>query len=335
LSVYRGVADPAWQIWSVNATTGDAHPVTSGTVDYYQWSLSHSRAGDLATIALSFRTSIWVVDSSSATVRRISSFEGEGRDGVSWVGERIVTTNARSISIHSEAGKQPKTDVRYYSLGQIVRCGPSQLVSFVISDAYSIKVGYLDLDSGRLVPFSDEENNVPSCSEDGSIAVYQHCDQKTECYLVSRRLPSGPEHRITASGPVLLPFPVVSPDGKLVLVKQRLDPKRPQEWAAIIPVEGGPPRPISMPFSADSVGVNIQWNLRYLRWSPDSKSILFPVNQNGVDNIWSYAIAGGRARQITHFDSDGILAFDVDTKGRLVVIRGAMVRQAVLIRHAR
>jgi hypothetical protein len=121
--------------------------------------------------------------------------------------------------------------------------------------------------------------------------------------------------------------------GEWIVLEQKMDPKRPREWLAVNPVGGGSPKPISMPVSADSVGVNVSWSLTKVRWSPDSKSILFPVNQNGVDNIWSYPIAGGSPK-VTHFDSDGIMAFDVDAKGRLVICRGAMARTAVLIRHA-
>jgi Tol biopolymer transport system component len=161
-----------------------------------------------------------------------------------------------------------------------------------------------------------------------------HCDEKKECYLVSRKLPSGTQQRITPPGFSPSEPPLVSPDGKSVLVEQRPDPKKPLEWAATLPITGGSPQPISMPVPPALVGIHVNWNLTHLHWSADSKSILYPVSQNGVDNIWSYPITGGRARQITNFDSDGILAFDVDAKGRLLICRGAMVRNAVLIHHA-
>lgn len=332
-SISTSNADPTWQIWSVNPTTGERHQITSGTVDYYQWSLSSTRAGDLAGIVLSHRTSIWVIDSFSSAARRIPSFEGEGFDGVSWLGKRIVATNSRSISIHSMDDSEIPTRMIYNTFRQVERCGPSQLVSFVPKDETNLQVSYLDLDSGKTVPFSNEQDNVPSCSEDGSIAVYDHCDEKKECYLVSRHLPSGSPQRIMPSA-VSSWEPVISPGGEWIVLEQKIDPKRPREWLAVNPLGGGSSKPISMPVSADSVGVNVSWRLSKVRWSPDGKSILFPVNHNGVDNIWSYPIAGGSPKQVTHFDSDGIMAFDVDAKGRLVICRGAMVRTAVLIRHA-
>ncbi len=335
LSVWRSSADPVWQIWSINASSGASHPVTSGTIDYYQWSLSTTRADDLAAIVLSWRTSIWVVDSLSFAARRIPSFESEGFGGVAWVGERIVTTNVRSIAVHSQDDKHLNPNLYYNFYSQVARCGPSQLVYAAVGER-KILVSYLDLDTGKTVPFSNENENdgVPSCTEDGSAAVYAHCDEKKECYLVSRKLPSGTPQRITPPGVSVSAPPELSPDGKSVLVKQQPDPKKPLEWAATLPITGGSPQPISMPVPAALVGTHVSWNLSDLHWSADSKSILYPVNQNGVDNIWSYTIAGGRARQITHFDSDGILAFDVDAKGRLLICRGAMVRNAVLVRHA-
>jgi serine/threonine protein kinase len=334
LPVSKSNTDPVWQIWRINPNSGTGHPITSGTLDYYQWSLSTTRANDLAAILLSWRTSIWVVDSPASAARRVPSFESEGFNGVAWVGKRIVTTSMRSITVRSQDNRKFSPNSYYNIYRQIARCGSSQLVSYVAVDERKMPVSYLDLDSGKAVPFSNDADGVPSCSEDGSTAVYQHCDEKGECYLVSKKLPTGTPQRITPTG-VSVSAPMISPDGKSVLVKQQPDSRRPLEWAAVLPITGGSPKPISMPVSSASVGIHVNWNVKDLHWTPDSQSILFPVNQNGVDNIWSYPVAGGRARQITHFDSDGILAFDVDAKGSLLICRGARVRNAVLIHHAR
>ena len=334
LSVSKSTTGPTWQIWAIDPNSGTGHPITSSTLDYYQWSLSTTRADDLAAIVLSWRTSIWVVDSPPSTARRVPSFESEGFDGVAWVGERIVTTNTSSITVHFQDDRKLSPNSYYNNYSQVTRCGPSRLVSFTAVDDRTMQVRYLDLDSGKATPFSHDDDGVPSCTEDGSAAVYEHCDEKKECYLVSKNLPSGTPQRITSPG-VLVSNPLVSPDGRSILVMQQADPKRPSEWAAVLPIKGGVPQPISMPVPAALVGAHVSWNLRHLHWSADSKSVLYPLNQNGVDNIWSYPVAGGRARQITHFDSDGIFAFDVDAKGRLLICRGAMIRNAVLIHHAR
>jgi len=61
---------------------------------------------------------------------------------------------------------------------QIARCGPSQLVSYAAVDERNMRVSYLDLDTGKSAPFSHGDDRVPSCTEDGSAAVYEHCDEK-------------------------------------------------------------------------------------------------------------------------------------------------------------
>jgi eukaryotic-like serine/threonine-protein kinase len=293
LSVSKSAKDPFWQIWSINPSSGAGHPITSGTSDYYQWSLSTTRADDLATIVLSWRTSIWGVDSATSSARRISSFEGEGFDGVAWLGERIVTTNVNSITIHSQDDRRLSPTSYYNLYRQVERCGPSQLVSYAAVDEHRIQVSYLDVDTGKTVPFSNEDDGVPSCTEDGSTAVYIHCNEKKECYLVSKKLPSGTPQRITPPGFSPSEPPLVSPDGKSVLVDQQPDPRKPLGWAALLPITGGSPQPISMPVPQALVGTHVNWNLTHLHWSADSKSILYPLSQNGIDNIWSYPITGG------------------------------------------
>jgi Tol biopolymer transport system component len=79
----------------------------------------------------------------------------------------------------------------------------------------------------------------------------------------------------------------------------------------------------------------IQFHPETVRWSPNGRSLLFSRRQNGVGNIWSMPVAGGRAKEITQFDADYIFDFDVATDGRLAISRGKRVQDIVLIKNAR
>jgi hypothetical protein len=67
---------------------------------------------------------------------------------------------------------------------------------------------------------------------------------------------------------------------------------------------------------------------------PDGRSILYV--RGNVANIWNQPISGGQPKQITHFDQELILDFDVSGDGkRLVMDRFAQNNHVTLIRDAK
>ena len=65
---------------------------------------------------------------------------------------------------------------------------------------------------------------------------------------------------------------------------------------------------------------------RWLRWSDDGKSLLVSYWSG---NVWRYPLQG-TPKQLTHFD-DVIWSFDVLPDGAMIVSRGTVTRDAVLI----
>jgi hypothetical protein len=56
------------------------------------------------------------------------------------------------------------------------------------------------------------------------------------------------------------------------------------------------------------------------------------MNQGGVSNLWSQPISGGTAKQISHFNSERILDFDLSRDGKnLVLTRGLWTSDVFLI----
>ncbi len=73
-----------------------------------------------------------------------------------------------------------------------------------------------------------------------------------------------------------------------------------------------------------------------IRWTPDSRALLYIRNEDGVSNIWSQLISGGLPSQITHFNDKVIRSFDPSRDGKqLVVNRGTANRDVVLIRDVK
>jgi eukaryotic-like serine/threonine-protein kinase len=72
------------------------------------------------------------------------------------------------------------------------------------------------------------------------------------------------------------------------------------------------------------------------QFTPDGKSVAYPVRENGVDNLWVQPIDGSAPHQITQFDSEQILSFDWSPDGKnLGVLRGHTDSDVVLFQEAK
>jgi Tol biopolymer transport system component len=72
-----------------------------------------------------------------------------------------------------------------------------------------------------------------------------------------------------------------------------------------------------------------------VRWAPDGEALTYVVTKAGVSNIWSQPLKGGPPQQLTHFTDQQIFYFDWSPQGDLVLSRGSVASDAVLIRNLR
>jgi len=92
-----------------------------------------------------------------------------------------------------------------------------------------------------------------------------------------------------------------------------------------MPLAGGEPKIVAR---------NIEFGPSTLRWTPDGKAVTYSLLRKGVANIWRLPVTGGPATQITDFKSDVIFDFCWATNGDLLIARGPVTRNVVLIRNA-
>ena len=73
-----------------------------------------------------------------------------------------------------------------------------------------------------------------------------------------------------------------------------------------------------------------------MSFSPDGKSIVYTVRENGTDNLWEQPLSGGSAfKQLTHFTSERIARFQFSADGAQIAIQRAHTESdAVLLRDA-
>src|SRR5580700_2792860 len=73
-----------------------------------------------------------------------------------------------------------------------------------------------------------------------------------------------------------------------------------------------------------------------ISFSPDGKSIVYTVRENGTDNLWEQPLSGGSAfRQLTHFTSEKIARFEFSADGTQIAIERAHTEaDAILLRDS-
>ncbi len=72
------------------------------------------------------------------------------------------------------------------------------------------------------------------------------------------------------------------------------------------------------------------------QFTPDGKSVAYPVRENGVDNVWVQPMDGSPGRQITKFDSEQILSFHWSPDGKnLGILRGHTDSDVVLLQESK
>ena len=72
-----------------------------------------------------------------------------------------------------------------------------------------------------------------------------------------------------------------------------------------------------------------------IRFSRDGKSIVYPVRQDGADNLWSQPLDGSPGKQLTAFTAEHLWDFHWSFDGKqLAFVRGHADSDVVLIRDS-
>ena len=73
-----------------------------------------------------------------------------------------------------------------------------------------------------------------------------------------------------------------------------------------------------------------------MRFTPDGKAVVYPIRDQGVDNLWLQPLDGSPGRQITNFKSEQITDFHWSFDGsKLGLIRGHTDSDVVLLQESK
>ena len=320
------------QIWHIPYPGGEMRKVTNDLNNYSRLSLT-ADSSVLVTVQAEIAAGVWVApQADSGRARQISSSRYDGQMGVAWTpGGKIIYTSRESgltdIWSMDEDGKNQKQLTAHARFNYNPWVTPDgRYIVFTSTRPDGIqRIWRMDADGGNLKELTEGPgDSVPRTSPDGRWVLF-HSARTGPFRLWKVSIDGGEPVPLTDK---LTTNPIVSPDGNLVACWYRDDDQQPNTptRVAIIPFAGGDPvKVIDVPGS-----VNISAGLR---WTPDGRALNYVDTINGVSNIWSLPLDGGKPVQLTDFKTDQIFWFDFSRDGKqLALSRGTQTSDVILIR---
>ena len=321
------------QIWQISYPGDETRKVTNDLNNYSRLSLTaDSRA--IVTVQTEGTSTIWVAPQGDAgRARQISSGRYDGQEGLAWIaGGKIIYTSLESgltdIWSMGQDGKDQKQLTAHAATNLSPWATPDgRYIIFMSRRIGERTIWRMDTDGGNLKQLTGGPGDIfPRTSPDGRWVVFVSQRSGSE-RLWKVSIDGGEPVRLTTDN--LTSNPTVSPDGSLVACWYRDDQPNTLTKVAIIPFAGGDPvKVLDVP---SSVTINAG-----LRWTPDGRALTYIDTINGVSNIWSLPLDGGKPVQLTDFKTDQIFWFDFSRDGKqLALSRGTQTSDVILIRDFR
>ncbi|HYY97706.1 MAG TPA: winged helix-turn-helix domain-containing protein [Pyrinomonadaceae bacterium] len=321
------------QIWHVSYPDGAARRITSDSKRYRTISLT-SDSRTMVAVQTELNSDIWVApEADAARANKITSGTGAYLDVCYTPDGRIVYASQAGggwdiwVMNADGGGRRQLTADAGVNAHPAVSPDGRHIV-FASNRAGTFNIWRMEDDGGdpvRLTAGGGEK--FPSWSPDGRWVVYNSVSPDESLYSLWKVSADGGEPaRLTDTD---CERPAVSPDGRRVAGFHG-GASAGNEYSLIVtPLDGGPPeRTFAVP--QDVVASP------FVRWSPDGQSLTYTAHRDGIPNIWAQPLAGGPAKQLTDFKSEGRLRFDWSRDGKqLVLSRHVWTSDLVLLRNFR
>jgi serine/threonine protein kinase len=321
------------QLWHISYPGGEVRKITNDLNNYSRLSLTADSSA-LVTIQTEGEMNLWVAPQGDAgRAKQISSGRGDGSAGLSWMpGGKIVYTSRESgltdIRSMGQDGKDQKQLTAHAGSNFFPWATPDgRYIVFTSTRARSTRsIWRMDPDGGNLKQLTEGPGDIfPQSSPDGRWVVFQSARSgSTSAWRVS--IDGGEPVRLTDKWTA---NPTVSPDGSLIACFYREGESNPTIKVAVIPFAGGDPvKVLDIPYSVSGPAG--------LRWTPDGRALADIDTINGVSNIWSLPLDGGKPVQLTEFKTDQIFGFDFSRDGKqLALSHGTQTSDVILIKDFR
>ncbi|MGB7609449.1 MAG: protein kinase, partial [Candidatus Sulfotelmatobacter sp.] len=307
------------QIGFVPSSGGDIQPITRDTNRYL--TLTTSADGKtLASVQLKTTQNLYLLPGAGSQSGDSKPVVPQGQEvrGFGWAadGGLLITDGPRLLRLGADGNNQ--TQIIGDSTAGIVdpsSCGNDRLIfSWMFhGGTNTLSLWRANVDGSSPVRLTEGKRDFRSvCSPDGKWVYYY--DQVAGRISRTPLDGSGKAEAIPGS---VVPNSFVasagfglSADGKvLAYLLEVVDPatQNGKEKVALLDIGSAPPRLLDADPRVTRGGV---------QFTPDGKSVAYPIHENGVDNIWIHPLDGSPGHQITNFTSEQITSFHWSADGK-------------------
>ena len=323
------------QIGFVSYPAGEFHPITQDTNTYNTLTLS-ADARTLATVQLRVSDPIYEMPASTISTspaNPVMTLQQQGYVNLSWAGNKglYLAEDNRLIRVSSEGGDRTTVlnNIPIGSSNSISACPDGRFLILSLVGrvtANETNIWRVDADGTNLKQLSNGQNDSgPKCSSDSKWVYF--VDGSSNQVL---RVPVGGGTSEILLGTSIADAEIedgyadVSADGKSVAFLVALGKSDPIQKLVVVSAEPGA-KPV-IRFLDPQTGIS-----NGPRFSTDGRDLVYPVTQNGVDNLWLQPLDDTRKRQITNFKTNRIWNFQWSPDGKYLAVLGARTEADVVV----
>ncbi|MFZ0417115.1 MAG: protein kinase [Candidatus Sulfotelmatobacter sp.] len=309
------------QIGFVSYPKGVYSAVTRDTSSYSDLSVASS-GRILATVQYENRWNLQVMPAGAPAAQAQQITSAEDDTNFTWTRENLLISDQANVLNQIDPATGKKTMIPgQMTGGSPWACGASGAIVFGRLQGGVQNIWRMDTE-GNFKPITNGKLDVnPVCTQDGKWVFFM--EQGNGQKLAKVPIDGGAS-QVISELPSNGLFDI-SPDGKLAAFPTLEHSGEHKEMLAVLETDGGRAAKI-MEFERPRFGL--------LHFARDGKGVIYPVRDNGVDNLWFQPLDGSKGKQLTDFTSEHIFDFHWSVDGKqLALVRGHTDADVVLIRE--
>jgi serine/threonine protein kinase/sugar lactone lactonase YvrE len=314
------------QIVFVSYPDGKITPVTRDTNNYSDLSLA-ANGQVLATVLSEGRWNLSVMSATGggADVRQIGQVVNFTNFTWTHDGRLIDDTDNALHWVNPDTGAKGSFATETAAIsGDPWECSNGRYLVFILSligGKGSQNIWRADSSGGNLKRLSHgAQDNSPVCSPDSNWVYYM---DDAAGGIMKVPIDGGAEERVTDM--TLSGIFDISPDGGTAV------------FGIIDHASGHEEKLVLLDLSTRQVRKSMKFEHQragsFVRFSRDGRSVVYPIRENGVDNLWQQPLDGSAGKQLTSFKAEHIWDYHWSPDGsKLAMVRGHNDSDVVLMR---
>ena len=315
------------QIVYASYPDGKLTPVTRDTNNYGSLSLT-ANGQVLATVLSEGRWNLWVMPAGGAGADARQVAPVHDFTNFTWThdGRLIIDSDNTLHWVNPETGAKGVFATQPDAVSDDAReCSDGRYIVFLMGAGELVRqsIWRADASGGNLKQLTTGvKDDYPVCSTDSRWVYYKDDTQR----IMKVSIDGGASAKV-ADMPVSGLFDI-SPDGGTAVFATVDHARGHEEKLVLLDTNTGQSRKM-MNFERQRFGF-------FVRFSGDGKSVIYPVREKGVDNLWQQPLDGSPGKYLTAFKSEHIWDFHWSWDGsRLAITRGHDDSDVVLMRDMR